>query len=336
MKLILAGATGQIGRMLLRDFTAENTTSGSAATPHDIVLLTRSAASAALLPEAKLSGVRVIPWDARTLGSWSSEIDGADAVINLAGRSVNCRYTKRNLTAMLASRVESTRVIGEAISRAARPPRAWLQMSTATIYAHRFDAPNDEATGLIGGSEPDVPRYWDESIRIARAWEETLFSAPTPHTRRVALRAAMVMSPDRHGVFDTLAALAKRGLGGAHGSGRQYVSWIHEHDFTAAIRFLLSREDLSGPINLAAPSPLTNAAFQTILRHALLVPFGMRSPAWLLKIGAFFLRTDTELLLKSRRVIPTRLLENDFVFRHPDWPSAAIELAERWNQSKRK
>ncbi len=328
MKLILAGATGQIGRILLRDFLRDTTAT------HNLVVLTRypstfPSADFAPLPNFG-STLRILPWDARTLGPWSAELDGADAVINLAGRSVNCRYTQRNLAEMMSSRVDSTRVIGEAIAHATRPPRVWLQMSTATIYAHRFDAPNDEKRGLLGGSEPDVPRYWDKSIEIARAWEETLFSAPTPHTRRVAVRSAMVMSPDRAGVFDTLAKLARRGLGGPHGNGRQYVSWIHEHDFAAAIRFLLTREDLSGPVNLAAPEPLPNASFQTILRHALLAPIGLSSPAWLLKIGAFFLRTDTELLLKSRRVIPTRLLENGFKFRHPDWPSAAIELAGRW------
>ncbi len=329
MKLVLAGASGQIGRILLRDFVSENAEeNGSQA--HDIVLLTRSLSSASLPLEARLPGVRVCEWDARTLGRWADEIDGADAVINLAGRSVNCRYTKRNLAAMLSSRVESTRVIGDAIARAVRPPRVWLQMSTATIYAHRFDAPNDEVTGLLGGSEPDVPRYWDQSIAIARAWEETLFTAPAPHTRKVALRAAMVMSPDRSGVFDTFTRLARLGLGGAHGSGRQYVSWIHEYDFAAAIRFLLAREDLAGAVNLAAPEPLTNHAFQQILRHALLAPFGIGSPEWLLKIGAFFLRTDTELLLKSRRVIPGRLLDAGFRFRFRDWPSAAIELANRW------
>lgn len=326
MKLILAGATGQIGCMLLRHFASDTAT----ATPHDIVLLTRF--TSALPPEAKLPGVRILPWDARTLGPWCAELDGADAVINLAGRSVNCRYTKRNLAEMLSSRVESTRVIGEAIACAARPSRVWLQMSTATIYAHRFDAPNDEATGILGGSEPDVPRYWDKSIEIARAWEETLNTAPTPHTRKVALRSAMVMSPDRAGVFDTLARLARRGLGGTHGSGRQYISWIHEHDFTAAVRFLLSHENLSGPVNLAAPEPIPNRSFQTILRHALLVPFSISSPAWLLKIAAFFMRTDAELLLKSRRVVPARLLENGFTFRHPDWPSAAIELVARWKK----
>jgi Predicted nucleoside-diphosphate sugar epimerase len=326
MKLILAGATGQIGRMLLRDLAGERDAS------HELIMLTRATKS--LPAETRLPGVRVITWDARSLGPWADEIDGADAVINLAGRSVNCRYTKTNLAEMLSSRVESTRVIGEAIARAKQPPRVWLQMSTATIYAHRFDAPNDDMTGILGGSEPDAPRYWDKSIEIARAWEETLFASPTPRTRKVALRAAMVMSPDRSGVFDTLARLAQRGLGGAHGSGRQYVSWIHEYDFVAAIRFLLAHEELSGPVNLSSPEPLTNHAFQQILRHALLAPFGLRSPEWLLKIGAFFLRTDVELLLKSRRVIPRRLLEAGFRFRYPDWPSAAIALASRRAVSK--
>jgi uncharacterized protein len=322
MKLILAGATGQVGRIILRDFARDNA--------HELVVLARDLTAAP--DEARLPGVRVLPWDARTLGSWSAEIDGADALINLAGRSVNCRYTRANLDAMMSSRVESTRVIGEAIARAARPPRIWLQMSTATIYAHRFDAPNDEATGLIGGNEPDVPRYWDKSIEIARAWENTLDAAPTPHTRKIALRSAMVMSPDRAGVFDTLATLARRGLGGAHGDGRQYVSWIHEHDFVAAIRFLLAREDLSGPVNLSSPGPLTNTVFQAVLRHALLQQIAIPSPTWLLKVGALLLGTDTELLLKSRRVIPGRLLASGFTFRYPDWPSAAIELAGRWQR----
>ena len=226
-------------------------------------------------------------------------------------------------------------MIGEAIARAVRPPRVWLQMSTATIYAHRFDAPNDEATGILGGSEPDVPRYWDKSIEIARAWEETLFTSGTPHTRKVALRTAMVMSPDRAGVFDTLESLPWRGLGGAHGSGRHFVSWIHEQDFVAAIRLLLAREDLSGPVNLASPGPLTNAVFQAVLRHALLRQIAIPSPTWILKLGALLLGTDTELLLKSRRVIPGRLLASGFTFRFPDWPSAAIELAGRWRSQKK-
>jgi hypothetical protein len=320
MKLILAGATGQIGRILLRDFTRENT--------HELVVLTREPMR---VPSAtRRPGLRFVSWDARSLGPWAAELDGADAVINLAGRSVNCRYTADNLAAMMSSRVESTRVIGEAITRAAQPPRVWLQMSTATIYAHRFDAPNDEVTGILGGAEPDVPRYWDTSIAIARAWEETLFSSATPLTRKVALRSAMVMSPDRAGVFDTLATLARRGLGGAHGHGRQFISWIHEHDFIAAIRFLLTCEALDGPVNLAAPTPLPNREFQRVLRLTLGCRGALPTPRWALELGAFLLRTDTELLLKSRRVIPRRLLEHGFTFRYSNWQEAATELGQRW------
>ncbi len=312
MKIVLAGATGQIGTMLRRAWEREG---------HDLVVLSRNSSS---------SAGRVIPWDGRTVGPWADSLDGADVVVNLAGRSVNCRYTPRNLADMMSSRVDSTRVMGEAISRAQRPPRVWLQMSTATIYAHRFDAPNDEATGLLGGAEPDVPRYWDRSIEIARAWEQALDDAPTPSTRKVALRTAMVMSPDAGGVFDTLATLAKRGLGGPAGNGRQFVSWIHEHDFVAAIRFLLARDDLAGPVNLCAPSPLPNRDFQHHLRLALGVRVGLPAPRFLLEAGAWFLRTDTELILKSRRVAPRRLLEAGFTFAFPAWPEAAADLARRW------
>ena len=176
------------------------------------------------------------------MGRGQQHIDAADVVINLAGRTVNCRYTEENLRQMMDSRVESTRIVGEAIARSTSPPKVWLQMSTATIYAHRFDAANDERDGIIGGDEPDAPAYWKRSIDIAQAWERELNEATTPDTRKVALRAAMVMSPDKDGVFDVLCGLTKRWLGGRIGSGKQYVSWIHEHDFVAAIRFLIENE----------------------------------------------------------------------------------------------
>src|SRR5262249_20797799 len=147
---------------------------------------------------------RVLLWDAETLGDWAGEFDGADAVINLAGRSVNCRYNQENRRLILESRVNSTRAVGEAIGRTARPPRVWLQASTATIYAHRYDVPNDEFTGILGGSEPNAPNTWRFSIEVAQAWERTLDEAVTPRTRKVKLRSAMTMSPDLGGVFDTL------------------------------------------------------------------------------------------------------------------------------------
>ncbi len=315
MKLVIAGGSGQVGRMLVRAFRRRG---------DDCVVLTRNISSA----RSQASGLRDVIWDGRTLGPWAGQIDGADVVINLAGRSVDCRYHERNLTEMMNSRVDSTRVVGQAIALAKNPPRVWLQAGTATIYSHRFDAPNDEETGVIGGNEPGVPALWRKSIDIARAWEAELNSAPTSRTRKVILRSAMIMSPDRGGVFDRLATLSRLGLG-RQGDGRQFVSWIHEDDFTAAIRFLIERDDLSGAFNLAAPNPLPNRDFMVALQRALGAKLAVPVPRWALEVGAFFLRTETELILKSRRVVPTRLLRHGFKFRYPAWPAAADDLGAR-------
>jgi uncharacterized protein (TIGR01777 family) len=309
MKLVIPGGTGQVGTVLDRALTAAG---------HEVVILTRRPARE-----------RELPWDGRTLGPWAAAIDGADAVINLAGRSVSCRYTPANLREMMDSRVESARVVGEAVAAAARPPRVWLQMSTATVYAHRFDAPNDEATGVIGGGEPGVPRYWSHSVRIAEEWERAQAEADTPSTRKVALRTAMVMSPDRGGVFDVLLRMARLGLGGPVAGGAQYVSWIHEDDFVRAVEFLIGRDDLDGPVNLASPGPLPQRAFMRALRKAWGMPVGLPATAWMAEIGALALRSDTELLLKSRRVVPGRLLGAGFAFDHPRWPEAAADLVRR-------
>ncbi|WP_264349542.1 TIGR01777 family oxidoreductase [Streptomyces milbemycinicus] len=306
MKIVIPGGTGQVGGILNRALTAAG---------HEVVVLTRR--------PTHDSDLR---WDGRTLGPWAETIDGSDVVINLAGRSVSCRYTKENLQAMMDSRVDSARVVGEAIADARRPPRVWLQMSTATIYAHRFDAPHGEATGVIGGGEPDVPRYWDFSVEIAKNWEREQRRAQTPHTRKVALRSAMVMSPDRGGVFDYLLWLARLGLGGPVAGGAQYVSWIHDRDFVRAAQFLIDRDDITGPVNLAAPAPLPQRAFMHALRKAWGVPVGLPATKWMAEIGAFVLRSDTELLLKSRRVVPGRLLDTGFTFDHAHWPQAADEL----------
>ena len=308
MKIVIPGGSGHVGTLLARAFQGDG---------HLVVVLSRMPASAPW---------RVLPWDAQTCGSWTAEIDGADAVINLAGRSVNCRYNAANRQAILDSRELSTRVIGEAISKASRPPRVWLQMSTATIYAHRFDVPNDEKTGILGGNEPDAPDTWRFSIEVARAWEQTAEQADVPHTRKVLLRTAMVMSPERGGVFDVLLGLVRRRLGGRAGDGRQYVSWIHHADFVRAVNWLIAHDGFSGPVNLAAPEPLPNAEFMRVLRTAWGARFGLPAPRWLLEIGAFFMRTETELVLKSRRVVPGRLLEGGFAFQFPSWPGAAVDL----------
>ncbi len=309
MKIVIPGGTGQVGSILDRAFTAAG---------HEVVILTRRPA-----------GPREVWWDGETQGPWSAEIDGSDVVVNLAGRSVSCRYTQENLRSMMDSRVLSARAVGRAIAAAGRPPRAWLQMSTATIYAHRFGAANDEATGLTGGTEPGVPGYWGFSVEIAKAWEKEQQAAETPRTRKVALRSAMVMSPDRGGVFGYLLWMARLGLGGPVAGGRQYVSWIHDRDFVRAAEFIIGRGDLAGPVNLAAPGPLPQRAFMRALRTAWGVPIGLPATKLMAEVGAFALRSDTELLLKSRRVVPGRLLDAGFSFDFAQWPAACQDLVRR-------
>ena len=312
MKVVIPGGTGQVGTLLARAFHRDG---------HDVVVLGRHPGAAAW---------RTAPWDGVTLGEWGREVDGADVVINLAGCNVNCRYNAANREAIKQSRVVSTRLVGESIASARRPPRVWLQASTATIYAHRFDAPNDERTGIIGGNEPGIPDTWRFSIDVATSWERETDRANVPQTRRVKLRSAVIMSPDRGGIFDTLLALVRRGLGGTAGNGRQYVSWIHDADFVRAVYWLIEHDDVSGVVNVAAPHPLANEAFMRALRHAWGTRFGLPATEWMLEIGAFFMRTETELILKSRRVVPGLLAERGFTFRFPTWPDAAQDLCRRW------
>ena len=317
MKIVIPGGSGHLGRILCTALRRRS---------HEVVVLSRRPSS--------VEGARVVGWDGRSLGAWADEIDGADVVINLAGRSVNCRYTRANLREMIDSRVLSTRVVGRAIERAGMPPRAWLQMSTATIYAHRFDAPNDEATGIIGGEEADEPDYWRFSIDIATGWERAQLDARTPRTRKVALRTAMVMDPAGGGTFDLLLRLTRLGMGGAVAGGRQYMSWIHDADFTRSVEFLIDQERLDGPVNLAAPAPLPQRDFMAALRAAWSAPIGLPASGWMVELGAAVLGTDAELILKSRRVVPGRLQEAGCPFEYPEWPPAARELVARWRAQR--
>jgi uncharacterized protein len=312
LKIVIPGGAGQIGALLARDFVANG---------HEVVVLSRSGTTASC---------RVVTWDGETLGDWATEIDGADAVINLAGRSVNCRYNVENRRMIKESRTKSTRAVGQAIAQAARAPRVWLQASTATIYAHRYDAPNDEATGLLGGSEEGVPDTWRFSIDVAKSWEQAANEAIVPRTRKVLLRSAMTMSPDRGGVFDALLGLVRWGLGGSDGDGRQYVSWIHDRDFIRAAYWLVDHAEFEGPVNLAAPNPVPNAEFMRTLRAAWGIGFGLPATKWMLEVGTFLMRTETELVLKSRRVVPGRLVQSGFVFQFPTWSDAATDLCHRW------
>ena len=312
MKLLLPGGSGQVGTLLARTFNEQG---------HEVVVLSRTPTSG--------QPWRTVQWDGQTVGDWANELEGADAVVNLAGRSVDCRYTAANRREIKQSRLDSTRAVGQAILQAKSPPPVWLQMSTATIYAHRFDAPNDEATGLIGGNEPGAPDTWTFSIDVATSWEAAAEAFDLPATRLVLLRTAMVMTPDPGGVFDTLLKLVRLGLGGSVAGGRQYVSWVHGEDFARAVQFIIDRPDLAGPVNLAAPNPLPYKDFMAALRSAWgtgLSRIGLPATAWMLEIAAFFLRTESELVLKSRRVVPGRLKAAGFAFEHPSWPEAARNL----------
>ena len=310
-KIVLAGGSGQVGNLLRKYF---------AALGDKVIVLTRN----------PVSGNGLIQWDGCILGDWTRELEGADLVVNLCGRSVNCRYHARNRHAILASRIDTTRILREAIARAEKTPRVWMNASTATIYRHALDRDMDEQTGELGGDEMDVPETWRFSMDVARRWEEAFIEALTPGTRKIALRSAMTMTPDRGGVFDILLGLVRNGLGGKQGSGRQFVSWIHEADFVAAIEYLLADVRFEGPVNLAAPNPLPNCEFMNDLRKAYDISFGLPSSRWMLEVGALVLRTETELVLKSRRVVPGKLLQAGFRFQFPEWQEAARNLVLLW------
>jgi len=311
VKIVIPGGSGHVGTLLARALASRG---------EDVVVLSR---------EPRSAPWRVVRWDGRTVGEWSEEIDGADVVINLAGRSVNCRYTPAHRAEIMDSRVESTRAVGTAIANSRTPPRVWLQASTATIYAHRYDAPNDEASGVIGGSEPNVPDTWRFSIDVARAWEAALDEANVPGTRKVALRSAIIMSPEDGGAFATLMELVGRGLGGRAGDGLQYVSWIHDSDFVRAVLWIIAHDGLAGVVNVSSPNPLPQEDFMRTLRRAAGVRVGLPALKWMLELGAMVMGTETELILKSRRVIPARLVEGGFAFTYPEWPGAALDLVRR-------
>jgi uncharacterized protein (TIGR01777 family) len=319
MKMVIPGGSGQVGTTLARAFHTRG---------DEVVVLSRT--------QTKNQPWRVVKWDGETLGEWASEIEDAEAVVNLAGQSVNCRYTTENRRIIIDSRVKSTRIVGQAIAQANKPPRVWLQASTATLYAHRYDAANDEATGTIGGSEPNAPDTWRFSIDVVKKWERELNAAATPLTRKVLMRSAIVMTPNPGGPFDMLLRLVRFGLGGRFGDGKEYVSWIHDQDFVRTVDWLIQHQDLEGPINLAAPNPLPNSEFMQALRKAWGISFGLPATEWMLELGAFVLRSETELMLKSRRVVPTRLIESGFAFQFPTWPDAANDLCKRWRSNSQK
>ncbi|HKF25146.1 MAG TPA: NAD-dependent epimerase/dehydratase family protein, partial [Candidatus Acidoferrum sp.] len=283
-RVVLIGGSGHVGRLLAGHFHGQGI---------GVVVVTRT---------TFCSPWRVVAWDGTHSGPWVRALEGADVVINLAGRSVDCRYHRANRREILDSRVRSTRLLAQAIEGLVTPPGLWLNASTATIYRHSLDREMDEETGELGSCEEDAPRSWRFSTDVAKRWEETFFSANTPQTRKIALRSAMIMSPDLGGVFSQLLRLVRLGLGGQAASGRQYVSWVHERDFVRAVDFLIDGKQIEGAVNVASPHPIPNREFMRGLREAWGIGFGLPATQRMLELGAFFLRTETELILKSRRV----------------------------------
>lgn len=309
-RIILAGGSGFLGGELAKHFTAPG---------WEVVILTRS-------PKPRPDGVREVAWDAKSLGDWARELEGATAMVNLTGRSVDCRYNATNRREIMDSRVNSTRVVGEAIAKCKTPPSVWLNSSTATLYTHTFGKPHDESSQDMDSAADAKDAF---SVEVAQAWERTLEGAKTPQTRKIALRTSMVLGLGRNSVFPVLRRLTKFGLGGRQGSGNQFVSWIHVADFCRAIEWIITHEDLAGPINQCAPNPLPNKEMMKTFREVCRMPIGLPATEWMLEIGAFFLRTETELIFKSRRVVPGRLLASGFEFRFPTFREALMDLEKK-------
>lgn len=306
-RLVIPGGSGFLGRILAPWFAERG---------WEVTILSRRSAPT-------VQGIRCVAWDGRKIGDWVRYLDGTTAVVNLAGRSVNCRYNARNREVIMRSRIASTHVLGQAIAECAAPPRVWLNSSTATIYRHSFDRPMDEETGEIGATPEAKDSF---SIEVATAWEREFDEATMPSTRKVAMRTAMVLAPGKGGVFDVLYRLVRFRLGGTMGTGCQFVSWIHGEDFCRAVEWLIQHHDLSGRVNLAAPNPVTNREMMKTLRELAGIRLGLPATRWMLEIGAFLMRTETELILKSRRVVPGRLLTAGFSFHFPEIRGALQDL----------
>ncbi|EJG01786.1 TIGR01777 family oxidoreductase [Flavobacterium sp. F52] len=298
-KLLIAAGTGFLGKVLANHFKNKF---------DEIVILTREKSQT-------IDGIKYVNWNAKTFSGWEKELENATVLINLAGKSVDCRYTKENKKEILWSRIESTKILNKAVLKCQNPPKHWLNSSTATIYRFSLDKQMDEVDGEIGN---------DFSINVALSWEKAFFKTETPNTLKTTLRTSIVLGKNG-GAFIPLKALAKIGFGGKQGKGNQFVSWIHEDDFANAVNFIIEKE-ITGVINIVSPTPIRNVDFMQKLRKAVGFPFGIPLNTFFLKIGSFLIRTETELVLKSRNVIPKRLLENGFEFKFGEIDKAFRDL----------
>ena len=300
-RLVIAGGSGFLGKVLTEHF--KNTFD-------EIVVLSRSGKSSQ-------ENVRYETWNGRGLDDWQNSINGADVLINLSGKSVNCRYTSKNKREILNSRIDSTRILGEAIRQSKHPPRVWLQAASSTIYRSSCDKIMNERTGEIGD---------DFSMNVCKQWERAFQNEECESTKKIIMRMAIVLGKGGGAIPPTFL-LTRLGLGGRQGSGNQMVSWIQEYDFARAVEWLMENGKNKGIYNCTSPHPVTNSFFMKSIRQFLRIPFGIPSPAWLLEIGSFLIRTETELLLKSRWVYPQRLLDEGFVFKYNNLSEALENIS---------
>jgi uncharacterized protein (TIGR01777 family) len=291
-KIVLAGGNGYIGTVLAEHF---KTLAG------EVIILSRHS-------KPSNGNIKTIIWDVKNEGDWVGELENADLLVNLCGKNVNCRYTKANREEILASRIDPTTLLNKVVLKLQNPPKLWINVTSATIYRHAEDRPQDELNGETG---------YGFSVDVCRAWENSFFDVNTSRTRKIALRMGIVFGKN-DGVFPRLLNLVKFGLGGQQGNGQQYVSWIHEDDTAQITQWLLEHHEISGIVNATAPNPVKNAEQMRLIRSIYGKRFGLPAPKWLLRIGALLIGTETELILKSRWVLPVRLMEAGYQFKFPE------------------
>jgi uncharacterized protein len=320
-RIVISGGTGFIGQALAGYFGKAN----------QIVILSRQAVNSQnntytkqLLLPSQGYNITYRRWDGEHIEKhWSNEIEGADMIINLAGKSVNCRYNEKNKKEIFDSRTNATKVIGEAIRQCTTPPKLWINAASATIYRHAEDHPQDEYTGEF---------HNDFSVQVCKQWEQTFYDQRTAFTRKVAVRMAIALG--NGGVMVPYFNLLKCKLGGKQGSGRQMYSWVHIEDVCRSIEWIFDHPDMEGTYNCAAPNPVINSFFMKTLRHITGHKIGLPAYKWMLSIGAMLIGTEKELLLKSRWVIPTKLLQSGFTFKFAKLEDAIKNIVSKTARKK--
>lgn len=353
-KVVITGGTGYLAQMLAKRWGHEN----------NVILLTSGREGInnnfnnSLEVAKDSSNLKYCKWDMKAINTqWASELENADLLLNLAGKTVNCRYTEKNKKEVLWSRLNTTTLLGKALEKCIHPPKLWMNMSSATIYSHSTDRPQNEISGKISplkkdnmpfsfldrirfslkkinraikyGTQHNLVKEMenDFSVSVCRKWEESFFKFNTPRTRKLALRTAIVIG--NGAVYAACKDLAQKGIGGSQGSGKQKFSWIHEEDFARAIEWLLEQREIEGAINIVAPKVSTNEEWMQLVRKSVGVNWGIHLPTWLLELGAWLRGTETELILKSRWVEPYLLIKSGFKFKYPSLTEAITSISGR-------